>query len=473
MFAIVFLAIALCCLGENTVVPVTSATEPSLAKNVTQKNVSTAARAACFIKYGSISFASINRRQPPPVLLSFPGSGNTWTRSLIEYATGYFSGSIDNNDVELQASFPGEIYCSRNNSIIKAHPVDLLLNPDRQTLGFHVVSGIRRKDSLRLQRQKEKCNNGSIQSFTHVVFISRDPYPSIFSDYQRDATKSHVGAIGVTPGVTAIVTKRWRFHAMQLSKVYEEKWYSLLKPVLETFGSDRVIAIKYEDLLNRQKRIATLDKIIRFMNYTATRERLECAFTLAERPDVSHRKSKLSASEGYSCVHGLVCDVWTDVIGFSTHFGYGIWANQSCPFTHCEVQYSDLKYLPRPDESSNAIVTFRASTLAANTAAISTTATNSVAATATPPTASKKIDAATINSPTKDYTLHKSNESIMIMNGMLQPPLLISPLGSGDEGLLSLLEYATGTFVSWIAAAGGLEAVACLFFIFTVPLYFL
>jgi hypothetical protein len=71
--------------------------------------------------------------------------------------------------------------------------------------------------------------------------------------------------------------------------------------------------------------------------------------------------------------------------------------------------------------------------------------------------------AITSPSPPKEYALGSGNESVMVMSRMFQPPLLISPLGSGDEGLLSLLEYATGTFASWIAAAGRFETVACIF----------
>jgi hypothetical protein len=64
----------------------------------------------------------------PPLLLSFPGSGNTWVRLLIEAATGYFSGSIDLSDTELKKSFPGEDVCGLTVSCVKGHPSDFYLN---------------------------------------------------------------------------------------------------------------------------------------------------------------------------------------------------------------------------------------------------------------------------------------------------------------------------------------------------------
>ena len=45
----------------------------------------------------------------PPVLYTFPGSGNTWCRLLIEYATGVFTGSIY-GDAQLKKIMPGERY---------------------------------------------------------------------------------------------------------------------------------------------------------------------------------------------------------------------------------------------------------------------------------------------------------------------------------------------------------------------------
>ena len=36
-----------------------------------------------------------NRSHPLMALVSFPGSGNTWTRQIIEGVTGFFTGSVD------------------------------------------------------------------------------------------------------------------------------------------------------------------------------------------------------------------------------------------------------------------------------------------------------------------------------------------------------------------------------------------
>lgn len=49
----------------------------------------------------------LNRNSPIVALISFPGSGNTWLRHLLEQATGTYTGSIY-CDHSLKAMFPGE-----------------------------------------------------------------------------------------------------------------------------------------------------------------------------------------------------------------------------------------------------------------------------------------------------------------------------------------------------------------------------
>ena len=54
----------------------------------------------------SVKFAEAGSL-PMMALVSFPRSGNTWIRSLIEMATGLFTGS-EYNSLALLDSFPGE-----------------------------------------------------------------------------------------------------------------------------------------------------------------------------------------------------------------------------------------------------------------------------------------------------------------------------------------------------------------------------
>lgn len=58
-----------------------------------------------------------NQRRPP-LLYSFPGSGNTWVRLLIELSTGIYTGSVY-DDHALREMLPGEGACDDTVSVVK------------------------------------------------------------------------------------------------------------------------------------------------------------------------------------------------------------------------------------------------------------------------------------------------------------------------------------------------------------------
>ena len=68
----------------------------------------------------------------PPLLISFPGSGNTWMRLLIEYSTGIYSGSIY-ADKSLFEIMPGEPFCDSSVGVVKVH-INTSLNPYNQII---------------------------------------------------------------------------------------------------------------------------------------------------------------------------------------------------------------------------------------------------------------------------------------------------------------------------------------------------
>lgn len=51
-------------------------------------------------------FFDLDEKRLPPMFYTFPGSGNTWGRLLIEHATGIYTGSVY-NDKSLLSALPG------------------------------------------------------------------------------------------------------------------------------------------------------------------------------------------------------------------------------------------------------------------------------------------------------------------------------------------------------------------------------
>ena len=54
-------------------------------------------------------------------LISFPKSGNTWLRYLVQKATGYITGSFYFSDILYENGFPGEYIYNESAILIKSH----------------------------------------------------------------------------------------------------------------------------------------------------------------------------------------------------------------------------------------------------------------------------------------------------------------------------------------------------------------
>ena len=91
------------------------------------------------------------------MLASFPGSGNTWTRYVIERATGFYTGSVHDDGTLFEGGFLGEFEDVDSGKIImvKAH------------------------------RQIKK-NDGA-------VLLIRNPYDAILAEFNRNHGGGHTG----------------------------------------------------------------------------------------------------------------------------------------------------------------------------------------------------------------------------------------------------------------------------------------
>ena len=67
---------------------------------------------------------SLKKQKPPgPItgLLSYPNSGNTWIRYLIQKSTGYVTGSVYFSSLLYDNGFPGEGMDNGSSIVIKSH----------------------------------------------------------------------------------------------------------------------------------------------------------------------------------------------------------------------------------------------------------------------------------------------------------------------------------------------------------------
>jgi hypothetical protein len=229
-------------------------------------NLSQITRDICYQKYGSKSFLADSKKKLPPMFYTFPGSGNTWGRLLIEHATGIFTGSVY-NDRTLIDTLPGEFTCDRRVSVIKVHP---------HTHSFSEL------DSGHFASDDHKCEKGNVRRFERAILLIRNPFDSIWSEYQRRITQSHVQGI-MRRGFD---WPRWQANAAHLSIRYHEMITRHYAGIERKFPPQNVLYIKYELLKNKSTRITELKKITEFLGFPASEEKLHCAFLLSESTQV-------------------------------------------------------------------------------------------------------------------------------------------------------------------------------------------
>lgn len=205
-------------------------------------------------RYEGRNFSQLD---PPPLLLSYPGSGNTWVRLLVEFSSGIFSGSIDAGDQQLQEGIAGERYCSPMNSVIKAHPINI--NASATHKHVYLVDELHRL----------KCN--LTHSFTHVLFLVRNPYHAILAEFHRSHTKSHHAVVEVGEISDAYFHKT----AVALARHYMDTWTAIIEPMIQSLPRENIHVVKYESLVsqNVSERYQALGDVLRFLNYRHRNER--------------------------------------------------------------------------------------------------------------------------------------------------------------------------------------------------------
>ena len=121
----------------------------------------------------------------PMALASYPGSGNTWVRGLLQKTTGLCTGAIYCDVTLRQRGFPGESLRSGTTFVVKTHQTDprwagLEYGPSAPYLYFKKAA--------------------DVPVFAGGIFILRNPFHAMVAEYKRqrwqDEPDNHVKALG-------------------------------------------------------------------------------------------------------------------------------------------------------------------------------------------------------------------------------------------------------------------------------------
>ena len=239
-------------------------------------------------------------RGVPPVLWSFPGSGNTWVRQLIEVATGVSSGSAYIDAELMKHGFAGERFEVDNASVcarfsaIKAHPtvsdvgrVSVSEATGRAAFPFKLCEG-------RVAR---------------VVLLVRHPLACVWSEFERKANerarhkKQHVARFSEAEwedGARAQWLKSSLVSARLWARCWEPgrraygDWLAHAPPADADAGAaggatgNATLITRYEDLASPASRGAALVALARFLRLPLAFP-VKCVFAYTEQRATFHR----------------------------------------------------------------------------------------------------------------------------------------------------------------------------------------
>ena len=270
-------------------------------------------RKTCQIKYGLRKFLDEAEEKIPPIIYSFPGSGNTWCRLLIEHVTGIYTGSVY-SDPQLKSFLPGEFYCGKRVSAIKVHP-----NTHGFLSGEHPIGIGKGIDSL--GSTKMSCKLNGVNEFKRAILLIRNPFEAIFSEFQRRILKSHTEKIGKEN--LKFEWNVWMEHASELSHQYVEMSMHYTD-MIRAYGKENVMYVRYEDLIQPKIRLKRLSSLYTFITgKRATADILQCAFYLSETTAARRPRGPKSANLTDAYAYGLGCKVWKVLGQQARAMGYG------------------------------------------------------------------------------------------------------------------------------------------------------
>lgn len=139
---------------------------------------------------------------PAIALISFPGSGNTWIRQLLEAATGICTGSTM-CDMSLRfAGFTGENINSGSVLVVKTHTTrpNWTTSLSAQETGQLQTLGFNESDTL---------DTGKCMGFQSAIIIIRNPFDSLVAEWSRRVVNDF-----------KVETTRLHAHTKEIDKKY-------------------------------------------------------------------------------------------------------------------------------------------------------------------------------------------------------------------------------------------------------------
>jgi len=203
------------------------------------------------------------------VLVSFPGSGNTWTRLLLEQVTGIFTGSVYCDKELKQEAFLGESVASGNVIVVKTH----VPGTGYPKMHRHATNPTNLKGAIFITRNPLDClvsewNGQNLHKHRHTAAVGKD-YFGKRSKFANNIALIMFCILGNNYGWNQFVINR-------MEVFYPLYHYWLMDAKIP------VLVIKYEDMVKNVT--SNLRKMLNFLNVSYSEKDFSC---------VEHNEMKL------------------------------------------------------------------------------------------------------------------------------------------------------------------------------------
>ncbi|KAH8266930.1 hypothetical protein KR026_011020 [Drosophila bipectinata] len=188
-------------------------------------------------------------------LASFPGSGNTWLRYLLQQATGILTGSIYKDYGLLKTGFPAENVCNSSVLLVKTH----------------------------------EWGSKAWQPFSKAILLVRDPEKAIIAEFNRQSG-GHIG-FASPDRYKRTKGKYWQQFVSNKLKGWELMNLSWARNFT---GSVKVVF--YDDLVHHTER--ELRSILEFLQFPVDEQLMRCA--IMRKEGIFRRKKRLLSFDPYT-----------------------------------------------------------------------------------------------------------------------------------------------------------------------------
>ncbi|KAH8298687.1 hypothetical protein KR044_008582 [Drosophila immigrans] len=188
-------------------------------------------------------------------LASFPGSGNTWLRYLLQQATGILTGSIYKDYGLLKTGFPAENVCNSSVLLVKTH----------------------------------EWGSKAWAPFSKAILLVRDPEKAIIAEFNRQSG-GHIG-FASPDRYKRTKGKYWQQFVSNKLKGWELMNLSWARNFT---GSIKVVF--YDDLVHQTER--ELRSILDFLEFPVNEPLMRCA--IMRKEGIFRRKKRLLSFDPYT-----------------------------------------------------------------------------------------------------------------------------------------------------------------------------